>query len=97
MRSSFRIILLTLALACGLGFPANSQSEAPSAQTQNKQPGPGEDLPISAGNSELKYVTPEYMGTKRFWSDDAPIALGVLAVIAVACGAGYVILKKKKK
>ncbi|MCC7531968.1 MAG: LPXTG cell wall anchor domain-containing protein [Candidatus Melainabacteria bacterium] len=90
MRSNYQVAVVTLALVCGLGLPAFGQSES-------KAPGPGENLPVSAGDSELTHVTPEYMGIKRFWSDDAPIALATLGILAAACGAGYMILKKKKK
>lgn len=76
--------------------PAAPKTDAQFIKENGRQPGPGDNLPVSAGNSELGYITPEYVKDKKFWSDDAGLAIAAIAVIAIVCGCLFFYSKKKK-
>jgi hypothetical protein len=75
---------------------ASPKTDAQFIKENGRQPGPGENLPVSTGNGELGYITPEYVKDKKFWSDDAGLAIAALAFLGVLGGGFYFYSKAKK-
>lgn len=104
MKIRNNIVLFGLIMALSQPFGSIAQEtvtpHAPKTDAQfikenGRQPGPGENLPVSTGNGELGYITPEYVKDKKFWSDDAGLAIAAIALVAIVCGCFFFALKKK--